>query len=132
LSKQGFIIAYVIVEVVKDIAQKAGAKLGISPEKMDYVTRLATNKIMLASIATIVISSLVFSPFFPLFWIALTGAVVGIVVAVHQIDKTIEAEKKLLPTEPVSGSAGASTDSESAADPSNTFLSSILSFLFAP
>ncbi|MDR0727486.1 MAG: hypothetical protein LBF26_01135 [Puniceicoccales bacterium] len=81
------------MDTVKGLAQKAAAKLGISQDKVDYAMRLATNKIMLASIATIVVASLVFSPFFPLYWVALLGAVVGIVVAVRQTDEAMAAKK---------------------------------------
>lgn len=67
--------------------------MGVPQDKVDYGIRLVTNKTMLVSIVTIVGGSLFFSPFFPLFWLALAGGISGVVVAVHRTDAATAAEK---------------------------------------
>ncbi|MDR2340796.1 MAG: hypothetical protein LBD72_00450 [Puniceicoccales bacterium] len=120
------------MDAMRNFAEKVATKFGASADSVQYITRLVTNKIMLISVATIALSSILFSPFFPLYWLTLAGSVVGIVTSVHQTDKAIEAEKAHPNPEKTSTASSAGVaSSENTWDWSNISLSKILSSILS-
>jgi hypothetical protein len=112
-----------VVEKAVSIANKAGIPKG----QVNFFKHLATNTFMLVSVATIVASSLLFSPFFPLYWLLLAAAVIGITVAVRQTDATIAAEK----SSHADGSAGAPVGLAGAQSESQISLGGVLTSLLS-
>jgi uncharacterized membrane protein HdeD (DUF308 family) len=114
---------------VEESIRKVAAKVGISKEVVDYAIRLVTSKIMLASITTIVVANLIFSPFFPLYWLALAAGLYGVVEAVHRTDRKIAAERGQSGSGAIS--AAATGDESTGLNLGKISLSNILSSLFS-
>ncbi|MDR1456591.1 MAG: hypothetical protein LBI34_00815 [Puniceicoccales bacterium] len=121
------VVEYVFVEKVLENAKSAARAVGIPLDTVSYAGHLVTNRTLLGSIAVLAGSSVLFSPFFPLFWLSLAGSIVGIAMAIHQVDAVVEAEKRAASSD--SGHEAASVSPRG--DNSTEFsLMNMLAFLF--